>query len=546
MRKKTHLPLLIGAFTLLSGCSRNNPSQPDKPVGPVNPDETELEDLQIIGLDLNVYGKNNEIEILNKEEGETFEYTFDGDSIRIEDDKVIALRATDSEIPVHVTSSLGREGDFLVNVVNRPYVSKHAAAEKNEGWFNSVSIDKVNKMTSEFANGMDISSLKQLYDNGQKFYDKDGRETSLLYILKDAGVNWVRLRLWNEPYDTWTDENGKVQKFEYGGGNCTKENMAWIAHEAKAAGLKVLLDFHYSDFWADPTHQIIPKMWANLDSVDKVAKAMKEYTADTLRYFKNKDALPDMVAIGNETRDGLFIKKPGPITKEARGDNPKYVTECTNNPATRGWYEASNPTKEAHQTLRKYIQAGIDGVNEVDPTILKSLHYVRGLSANNHIINFFKVFDDMDIDVYSISAYSYYHFTRFSDLTYGLNAISNAFPNKKIAIAETSYGFTYETDSNASNIFIASGDKNDAKPISGYPATIQGQAKILRDTSEVVTNLPQNNGFGCFYWEGAWTPTNGCGWADKGSKATWANQGLFSYDGKALGSLEVYNKMLGK
>ena len=544
MHIKHHLPLLIAAITLISACT---PTQDKTPKEDDQDQKEELEDLQIIGMDLNVYGDNNEIQILNAEEGEVFEYNFEGDSIRIEDNKVIALRATDEEIEVRVNSSLGREATFLVNVANRPYVSKHVNAEANEGWFDDVTIDRVSGMNKNFANGIDISSLKQLYDNGQRFYDKDGRETSLLLILKDAGVNWIRLRLWNEPYDIYKDKNGNDVKFEYGGGNCTKENMAWIAHEAKALGLKVLLDFHYSDFWADPSYQVIPKMRANLTTVEEIASAMQQYTTDTLNYFKELDALPDMVAIGNETRDGLFKQNPGPVTTEAKGTNPNYITGCTSRDATtRGYYEMRTPTKEAHTTLRRYVQASIDGINAVDYRIKKSLHYVRGLSAPSSHINFFRVFDDFDIDVFSVSAYSYYHWSNLTTLRNGLAEISNAFPNHKIAIAETSYAFTYETDANAANLFKATGAQGEAKPVSGYPVNIQGQAQILRDTSEVVANLPQNNGFGCFYWEGAWTPTNKCGWADSGSKVTWANQGFFSYDGKALGSLEVYNKMLGK
>lgn len=525
--KKIILPL-IATTLLLTSCGKSKTSQVD---------ELKFEDLS-----LQVYGENNQIKVSNPKDGETFDYSYEGESIRIEEDKVIALKGN-SNVKVDVSSSLGRKGSFNVNVKNNSYVSRHESAENSEGWFNHVSVNKVNSMTDSFANGIDISSVKQLYDNGQRFYNSNGEEQSLFYILKDAGVNWVRLRLWNKPYDTW-EENGQTKTFQYGGGNCDLEHVTWMAHEAKAAGLKVLLDFHYSDFWSDPSHQIVPKDWVNISTVSEMANAIKTYTKESLEHLKSNKALPDMVAIGNETYGGMLMHNPGTkITKEGRNNQSCYYhsdrTERKNGTEAR-WSFTND--KSANTTLRAYFKAGLDAVKEVDNNILTTIHFVKGFSDPNTSIKFFQTFDDLNIDVYSFSGYSYWHYSNISTLRNGLNAISAAFPDKKIAIAETSYGFTYETDSWASNTFSESSDS--CKPVSGYPCSIQGQASMLRDTTEQVSNL--SNGFGVFYWEGAWTPTKKSGWADYTSKASWSNQGFFSYDGKALGSLEVYNKMKGK
>lgn len=534
--------ILLSTITLLSGCDlKPSPSVSSEVTSSTPLSSEELEDLEIRAVTITKIYENKEIDIINKLDNETFTYSYNGDAIRIEDNKVIGLRGN-TKTTVNVTSSLGRTGAFNVTVRNTEYKSTHASAESNEGWFNEVNIDKISSMTSTFVNGMDISSMKQLYDNGARFYDKNGNETALPLLLKDNGVNYIRLRLWVEPYDTWT-ENGETKSFAYGGGNCTTENVLWMAKECKAVGLKVLLNFHYSDYWTDPSNQIIPKKWKDITSVDTLANEVYKYTKETLELFKSNNALPDCVALGNEIYNGLFAHNPGTkITKEATGDAPYYHsdrTERTN--GTQAKYDHSDSkTSLNNSNLRTYLKAGIRACREVDSSIQIMVHFVRGLSAYNDTIKFFGVLSDLDIDIYAVSAYSYYHFSNISTLRTGMQKISEAFPNKKIAIAETSYGFTFETDALAVNTFTPSGT---ASPVSGYPATVQGQAKMIRDTTEVVSNL--SNGWGVFYWEGAWTPTKNSGWADAASRASWANQALVSYNGKALASLEVYNKMKG-
>ncbi len=492
----------------------------------------------INNINTTVYGSNGDIKVKNAEEGEIFSYSFAGDNIRIEEDTVIPLRGN-TTTTVFVTSNLNREGQFNVKINNRAYSSTHTSAETSEGWFNEVDISEINSLTSEFANGMDISSMKILYDNGQRFYNSDGDETALPLILKDAGINWVRLRLWNDPKDTW-EEDGEIKTFLYGGGNCDLESVTWMAHEVKAAGLNFLLDFHYSDYWTEPGKQIVPKAWVNYSTVSEMSNAISEFTTSSLNHLIENDARPDAVAIGNEVLSGILLHNPGGITKAATGDNPNYTTGKSNRSSvTAGrWDNTSN--KASNYNLRAYIKAGVDAVKAVDPTIQTMFHTAKGFSASNIIINLFKVLDDLNIDIFAVSGYSYYHFSNISTLRNGLTAISNAFPNHQICIAETSYGYTFEQDVNANNVFQTSGL---ASPVSGYACSIQGQAEMLRDTTEVVSNL--SNGWGVFYWEGAWPPCAKAGWADSASKASWANQGFFSYNGKATGALEVYQKMLG-
>lgn len=516
---KRNLLLILCFIPILTSCFNSNESSSS---------------LSVKTISTYVYGDVSlNISNLN---GEDYSLSSIGSGIRIEDKTIIPIKAN-TQNDVTLTSSSGRSATFKVNVVNREYSSKHKSAEDSEGWFSDVNINPISSLTSSFANGMDISSVKQLYDNGQQFYNADGTEESLFYILKEAGVNWIRLRLWNDPSDEYT-ENGETKVFNYGGGNCNLDNVRWMAHEAKAAGLKILLNFHYSDFWADPSYQIIPKAWKDISSTNELALEVQDYTSNVLKDLKNNNALPDMVQIGNETSSGMFLHNPGGITTSSSGKLPKYSSEkTTRNNGTQAKYDYTG-SKDTNTNLRKYIKAAIDGINDVDPSILKMIHFVKGLSDPNTSIKFFQTFDDLDIDVFGLSAYSYYHWSNIKTLKSGLSTISETFPNKKICIAETAYGFTYEKDNWANHTFSESGS---ASPVSNYPCSIQGQASIIRDTTEVVANL--DNGFGVFYWEGAWTPTKYSGWADQDSTISWANQALFSFNGKALGSLSVYKKM---
>ncbi len=176
--------LLALSSLLLSGCINNTPSSSSvipsvtDSSSEVSSTTEQLEELEIHNVSINgVMNGDKNVSIVNPIEGETYSYSFDGDAISITSDGVISAYRGGTSTEVRVTSSLGRTSSFVVTVLNRTYSSTHKSAEESEGWFNEVSVSKVNSMTSSFANGMDISSFKQLYDNGAKFYNKEGKET---------------------------------------------------------------------------------------------------------------------------------------------------------------------------------------------------------------------------------------------------------------------------------------------------------------------------------------------------------------------------------
>lgn len=347
--------------------------------------------------------------------------------------------------------------------------------------------------------GIDLSMLYEIEKMGGKFYE-NGIQKDCLEILRDNGVNWVRLRIWNDP----ADESGKP----LGGGNCTYVNMTEIAQRAKKLGMKVLVDFHYSDWWADPGKQNKPKAWKNLHGED-LKKALYQYTKDVLKYMKDHQALPDMVQIGNEINNG-FLWPDGQIFGQESG----------------GFDGLAALSKEA-----------IKAVREIDPRIRVMIHLAEG--GNNSLFRWF--FDALvergiEFDVIGVSYYPYWHGT-LQDLSSNLNDISVRY-DKDVVIVETAYAWTLDDADGYANIF-------GIEQISGYKPTVKGQRSFLRDLIMVLRSVPENRGIGFFYWEGAWIPVKGVGWKD-GEGNPWENQTLFDFTGNVLDSIEIFNQSIEK
>ncbi len=470
--------------------------------------------------------------ILNNEQ---LTFSFEGDDIRYENGGFIGLRGNSSTL-VTVTDSKGASGSFSVKVANRPYREQHGEAAENEGWFDEISVDPIASLDEGFANGMDISSAAYIYERCGEyygaFYNEAGDEQSLFQIIADHKVNWVRLRLWVDPYNhNLLDSEGNPTP--YGAGICSYEYVEWMAREAKAAGLKVLLNFHYSDFYAHPGQQVIPKAWSSISSAQEMGDTIYEYTKSTLEDMKAADALPDAVQIGNETTTGMLTQLPGTDYNRLTGDNPGYIADSYNAPSSiAGSVGSSNWTY--------YLGKANAAVKDVDGNILTMVHLARGLTASDDIINYFRNIESVDYDIIGLSCYVYYQWSNPSTLRTHIGKIAAAFPDKLICAAEHAYGYTYEEDMLGNWIFSKYEDPG-AAAVSSYEVNVQGQADCIHDLTEAVANL--SNGWGAFYWEPAWRIRAGCGWSDASSRNSWANQGLFSLDGKALGSLAVYEKM---
>ena len=364
-----------------------------------------------------------------------------------------------------------------------------------------VLVNPIENISKDFIKGVDISMVYEVEKNGGKYFD-NGVQKDPLQILKDHGVNWVRVRIWNDPYD----EKGNP----YGGGNCDYKNMTELAKRAKSLGLKVLVDFHYSDFWADPGKQEKPKAWKNLKG-KALEKAVSDFTYQVVKYMKDNKALPDMVQIGNEVNNG-FLWPDGKLVGDDAGGFENFV---------------------------KLFNAGVNAVRRVDKNIKIAVHLAEG--GNSALFRWFfgNVLSlKMDFDVIGVSYYPYWHGT-IDELRENLNSIA-LWLNKEIAIFETAYAWTLDDADGHPNIF-----GGDLWKIGGYKPTIQGQATAIRDIMDVVAYIPNNKGIGIFYWEGCWIPVKGAGWK-QGEGNPWENQALFDFKGNTLPSLDVFNLVYGK
>ena len=396
-----------------------------------------------------------------------------------------------------------------------------------------VTVDKIEFNNSDFIKGMDVSSVIALENSGVKYKNENGEEEDLFKILSDNGVNYIRVRVWNNPYDE--NNNG------YGGGNCDVSTAAKIGARASQYGMKLLVDFHYSDFWADPSKQLAPKEWANMNLEQKV-EALNSFTASSLATIKDAGADIGMVQIGNETNNGVA-----------------------------GEY--------TFMDMATLLNAGAKAVRDFDQSIRVAIHFtdIQNVDAFEWNASALEV-NEVDYDVFAVSYYPYWHGSLFN-LTTELNKIAKIY-GKEVMVAETSYPYTLSDSDGYENIVGEGGlDTGDNM---NWEFSAQGQASEVRDVMAAVNDVENSKGIGVFYWEGAWITVGdttglsgdeyntqlgknkelweqfGSGWAssysvDYASTTAMAgfggcavdNQAFFDPSGKALPSLKVFNLVNG-
>lgn len=500
-----------------------------------------------------------------------FSWEYSGENIRIDEEgNIIGLKAG-TTTAVTLTSLKGLVCSFNVTVPESNYDptwtrdwswnDESLGKDKTsvlEGWFDTPTESAVAGFDNNFMNGADISSVKALYDNGTKFFNTDGVEQSLFYILKDHGFNWVRTKIWVDPQTI----NGK----SYGGGESTLDNALWVAKEAKAAGMKVLLDFHYSDYWTHPGQQILPKAWADVSDSTQLAAYVSSYTEDTLETFNENGCLPEMVQLGNEISSGSFLQRPGADSDAfGTGDHlgePSYLTGRKNLSAS---ISGTTMTAEGIENQNKYLNAAVNAVKNNFPSIETVIHWAKGgdrIATADRINNFFNGIT-ADYDYAAISFYPYYCFDSMSMASSVLTAVNtnmNA-QGKKWFVAETSYPFSgysyvYEDEMRVASAAVNSWTIENDEEIEDinkkeltlihtderYGFNAAGQAHMIHDLTATVINA---GGKGLFYWEPAWVPNKYVGWAGEGSACSWSNQGFFSYNGKAIENIKVFDQMRG-
>ncbi len=381
--------------------------------------------------------------------------------------------------------------------------------------YGALKVNKVeNTLRDDFAFGVDASMVKVVEDCGGVYFNQNGQEQEVFQILRKSGVNFVRFRLWNNPFNKWDDP--------YGGGNNNAEVDIELAKRAKAANLNVMIDFHYSDFWADPDRQNIPREWGGyLQS--EIPQAIENFTTETLQKFKDAGVTVDAVQIGNETNNGL----------------------C-------GYAINWNDVDRSFDTMADMFKSGIKGAKKVFKDVKTMIHLANGGNTAEYE-NYFTKLDARGVDYDIIGASFYPHLSgTMDDLQTNLDNISKK-TGKPVIVAETSWGFTDEYNENTENSYSSADEE-----VGGYLTSTQAQATMLRDICNVLSKVPENRGLGIFYWEPEWLPVEGASWATAAGqsyqyygndskrtsytdgKATWSNQGLFSYTGKALPSINTF------
>lgn len=365
----------------------------------------------------------------------------------------------------------------------------------------------------KYYKGMDISTIKEVESLGGKFYDR-GVEKDVFEILKSYGANAVRLRLWNDPYA----EDGTP----YGAGTNDLKTDIELAKRAKAQGMEVLLDFHYSDFWADPGKQQVPKAWRGLDA-DGLTEAVYTFTRECLLEMEKAGVLPELVQVGNELSNGTLW----PLGK---------LADCGN-----------------YDNLARFIRAGIRGVRSVNSEIPVMLHLDNG--GNNALYrDWFDHYLERGEDDFQIIGLSYYPFWHGSldDLQSNMNDLAKRY-GKDLVVAEVSMGFSMEDYGKYEKLAPEKRKGYATRPELvakvPFPMTKEGQADFMKALLAVIDQVPDGKGRGFFYWEPAWIPVPGCGWANEDALRfigeqgpcgnEWANQALFDYEGNALPALEV-------
>jgi arabinogalactan endo-1,4-beta-galactosidase len=319
---------------------------------------------------------------------------------------------------------------------------------------------------ADYAIGADLSFLKQAEDRGAVFKDNNQAKPGL-QIFKDHGYNWIRLRLFNAPTDL-------PNNLEY---------TIALAQSAKKLGFKFLLDYHYSDTWADPGKQFLPKAWEKL-SHPELAEAVFNYTRDTIAAFREAGVLPDMVQIGNEIPGGML------------------------------WPDGRLPAN--WNNFADLMKSGIAGVeagkgNQPRPRIM--IHIDKGgdkVATKNFFdrINSYKI----QFDVIGQSYYPWWHGS-LNDLRENLIATEREY-QKDIIVVEAAYNWK------------SAEYKNKLAP---FPETPQGQKEFLEEVNRVVQSTPNGRGMGVFWWEPA--VTGGL-----------ASRGFFDDNFNALPVLTVFDR----
>lgn len=362
----------------------------------------------------------------------------------------------------------------------------------------------------DFIMGGDLGMIREVEARGGEF-SRGGSSGDPIDIMGEAGMNLARLRLWVDPYSA----SGEP----YGGGTNDLATTIAVAQRAKAAGMDILLDFHLSDWWADPGTQTIPKAWRSL-TYPQLLSTVRAYTNDVIDQMRAAGVLPDLVQMGNEIPGGILWD---------HGRVGSGVSDFSG--------------------LAALLEAGIAGVDDAlgaGEDIEIVLHLDHG--GDNALYRWW--FDaitaqGVPFDIIGLSYYPFWHGT-MGELAVNLNDISARY-DKDVLVVETAYAWTLDDGDGLGNSFFTAEEAT-----GGYPASVAGQTAFLRDLRDLVRAVPDGRGRGLIWWEPGWLPVPGANWGTEAGKLDngdtgvlsnpWDNQTLFDAGGAALATLDVFGE----
>lgn len=321
--------------------------------------------------------------------------------------------------------------------------------------------------------GADLSYVNEMEDCGAVYRDKNKKMDPFI-LFANKGADLVRVRLWHTA--EWTKYSNL-------------DDVSKTLHRAKQNNMKTLLDFHYSDTWTDPEKQFIPKAWAHITDTNALAKALYDYTINTLSALDKKNLLPDMVQVGNETNIEILQQESSIVH--------------------------SIPNWQRNATL---LNSGIKAVRDYSTLSGKSIQIILHIAQPENALWWFKQASENGVADYDIIGLSYY--PQWS--TYTLPQLPNAIKElretyrKSVMIVETAYPWTLDNFDKAGNVLGKQAVQAD------FPATPKGQVLYLVTLTQLVK---ASGGLGVIYWEPAWVSTRCSTLWGKGSH--WENASFF-------------------
>ncbi|RPF31053.1 arabinogalactan endo-1,4-beta-galactosidase [Streptomyces sp. TLI_185] len=374
-----------------------------------------------------------------------------------------------------------------INVTNNQCTISINSDANAGNWINVDDLTFASGSTGLSIKGADISSLAKSEALGGVYRTSSGTTGDAVTILKNTGMNYARLKVWVNPADGYNN----------------KTRVLAMAKRIKAAGMKLLVDFHYSDTWADPGAQSKPAAWSG-HSYSQLKTDVYNHTYDVLSALKAQGTAADMVQVGNEINGGM-------LWSEGSTDNWSQLAGLINS-----GYSAVKAVSSGTQVALHLANAGDDST-------------VRWWfdSAKTYNINY---------DVIGLSYYGYWHGSLAAAQTTLDDVVSRY--GKPVFIAETAYPFRLDSKDSLTNQIDTTGEL-----VSGYPATQAGQLAWMNAVANIVEAVPGNKGLGVFYWEATWTAVTGNGWdpTDATSGNGWENQALFDYDNKATSATSWFS-----